>query len=432
MNDDIVMKDEGPARFRWLPPGLRPPVDMVWRQERIFLLVGVAALFAGYDMNVYGLATPQIQAGLHIPENQIAPTLSIFRTAALAALLIASSADLIGRRRLLLLTIFGQAVFTLATAFSGNYLQFVGAQLLTRVFGYSEEMLCFVVIAEEMAASARGWANGTLGALDYLGAGFASLAFLAVNVLPLGWRALYVIGAVPLFLVAFLRRNLPETQRFAAQEKIQTAKSKITETAQLLRELIRQHPLRLLIMMIAAAGFGFGTAPAAFLSSDYLQSVIHYSPLQVNLVFIPGGLVGLALTVRAGRLSDRLGRKITTIGVVACGGIAFALFFSGITSWYLGPLWSLAFFGFLCGDALIAGFALEIVPTRYRATVSGLRYVVNIGAGALSLLLEGRLYDHFHAHGPAVQLLLCSIPVSLIAILFLPEPAGKVLEEIAA
>ena len=29
-----------PARFRWLPPGLRPPVDMVWRQERIFLLVG--------------------------------------------------------------------------------------------------------------------------------------------------------------------------------------------------------------------------------------------------------------------------------------------------------------------------------------------------------------------------------------------------------
>ena len=49
---------------------------MLWRQERIFLLVGVAALFAGYDMNVYGLATPQIQARLHIPENQIAPTLS--------------------------------------------------------------------------------------------------------------------------------------------------------------------------------------------------------------------------------------------------------------------------------------------------------------------------------------------------------------------
>ena len=58
--------------------------------------------------------------------------------------------------------------------------------------------------------------------------------------------------------------------------------------------------------------------------------------------------------------------------------------------------------------------------------------LVEIGAGALQLALEGRLYDHFHAHGPAVQLLLCSIPVTLIAILFLPEPAGKTLEEIAA
>jgi putative MFS transporter len=431
MRDDVSPEDEAPARFGWLPPGLRPPVAMAWRQEKIFLLVGVAALFAGYDMNVYGLATPQIQAGLHIPENQIAPTLSIFRTAAIVALLISASADLVGRRRLLLFTIFGQAVFTLLTAFSGDYLQFVSAQLLTRIFGYSEEMLCFVVIAEEMAAKARGWANGTLAALDYLGAGFASLAFLAVNILPFGWRGLYVIGAVPLFLVAFLRRNLPETRRFAAQEDIERARSKTREGFGLLRELVRQHPGRLLVMMIAAAGFGFATAPAAFLSSDYLQSVIHYTPLQVNLVFIPGGLVGLGLAIRAGRLSDRLGRRITTAAVVACGGIAFALFYSGITGWYLGPLWSLAFFGFLCGDALISGFAIEIVPTRYRATVSGLRYLVNIGAGALSLLLEGRLYDHFHAHAPAVQLLLCTIPLTMLAVFFLPEPAGKSLEEIA-
>ncbi len=57
-----------------------------------------------------------------------------------------------GRRRLLLFTIFGQAMATLATAFTANYAQFVWAQFLTRMFGYAEEMLCFVVIAEEMAA----------------------------------------------------------------------------------------------------------------------------------------------------------------------------------------------------------------------------------------------------------------------------------------
>ena len=60
----------------------------------------------------------------------------------------------------------------------------------------------------------------------------------------------------------------------------------------------------------------------------------------------------------------------------------------------------LAFFGFFSGDALMAGFALEIVPTHYRATVSGLRYLVDIGAGAVALALEGRLYDHFQAPWP--------------------------------
>ncbi len=142
--------DTTPARFRWLPPGLRPTVAMTWRQERIFLLVGAAAFFAGYDQNVFGLAIPQIQASLHIPENQVGLTVSYFRLATIVALLIAASADLVGRRRLLLITLFGQGLFTLATAFAPDYGSFVLAQFLTRVFGYAEEMLCFVVIAEEV------------------------------------------------------------------------------------------------------------------------------------------------------------------------------------------------------------------------------------------------------------------------------------------
>ncbi len=421
-----------PARFLWLPPGLRPPIAMVWRQERVFLLVGITALFAGYDTNVFGLAIPQIQASLHIPENQIGLTVSYFRLATIVALMLCSAADLVGRRRLLLFTIFGQALFTLITAFTVTYPQFVWAQILTRVFGYAEEMLCFVVIAEEVTAGVRGWANGTLSALNYTGAGLASLVFLGVNVLPFGWRALYVIGAAPLFLIAYLRRTLPETQRFAALENVEKTKSRWTETRHLLRDLTQQYPLRLITILIAAGAFGFGVSSASVLSSKYLQSVFHYSPLDVTLVFIPGGLIGLALAITAGRISDRIGRKIMTLCVVSIAGIGFALFYSGLGGPWLPPLWVLSFFGFFSGEAMIAGYALEIMPTRYRATVSGLRYLVYIGVGGMSLALEGRLYDHFHAHGPAIQALLLSVPITLAAILFLPEPAGKTLEEMTA
>jgi len=425
------MTDDAPARFRWLPPGLRPPAPMTWRQERVFLLVGIAALFAGYDQNVFGLAIPQIQAGLGIPDNMIGLTVSFFRLATLVALPLAAMADLVGRRRLLLFTILGQAIATLATAFAANYAQFVWTQICTRVFGYAEEMLCYVVIAEEVAAATRGWASGTLAAMDYTGAGVASLVFLGVNVIPYGWRAIYVVGAVPLLLVAWLRRSLPETQRFAALEGALKMRSRIADTMILLRDLTRQYPGRLAAVLIAAAAFGFAVGPASVLSSKYLQSVQHYTPLDINILFIPGGLAGLAMAITAGRLSDRIGRKRTTCAVVLIAGIGFAFFYGGISGAALAPLWIIAFFGFFAGEALIAGYALEVVPTHYRATVSGLRYLAEILSGAVSLALEGRLYDHFGAHGPAIRALLCTLPIAIVALLFLPEPAGRRLEDMA-
>ena len=424
--------DAAPARFAWLPPGLRPPAAMVWRQERVFLLVGTAALFAGYDLNVYGLAIPQIQLSFHIPENQVALIVAYFRLAVLFALAICASADLVGRRRLLLITILGQAIATLATAFTDNSAQFVWAQFCTRVFGYAEEMLCFVVVAEEVAAAARGWASGGLSAMYYTGAGLASLIFAAVNLLPFGWRAIYVIGAVPLFLVAYLRRRLPETKRFAAQQDLHKARSKLADSISLLRDLMRQYPGRIAAILTAVAAFGFGVSSASVLSAKYLQTVQGYTPGQITLLFIPGGLIGLVLTIMTGRLSDRIGRKPVTLAIVAFAGLAFALFYAGVPGFLLPPLWVLSFFGFFAGDALLAGFAIEIVPTHYRATVSGLRYLVEILAGAAALALEGRLYDHFLSHGPAIQALLITVPVTLAAILFLPEPAGKTLEEMAA
>jgi len=41
------------------------------------------------------------------------------------------------------------------------------------------------------------------------------------------------------------------------------------------------------------------------------------------------------------------------------------------------------------------------------------------------------LYARLGGHGPAIQWLLASIPITMIAILFLPEPAGKSLEEMS-
>lgn len=425
--------DERPARFLWLLPGLRPPVPLTVGQERIFLLVGVAALFAGYDMAIYGLAIPQIQKSLHIPENQVALVVTFFRLASFGAVLLASMADLVGRRRLLLITITGQAIATLATAASQTYEQFILLQMLTRVFGYAEEMICIVVIMEEMLPRARGWAAGTFAAMDNTGAGLASAVFGAVTLLPFGWRAIYVIGALPLFLVAFLRRRLPETRRFALRdETLHTMSSRTAQVLDVLRRLVSEYPGRVAAILLAVAANGFAFSPALVLMSKYLQEVHHYPPWMVPALYIPGGFIAVVLNIIAGRISDRYGRKTVIMVTTVIGGACFGLFYGTHGGWFVPAAWIAAMSGYFAADALLAGFSSEIVPTAYRSTVSGLRYTFGVLGGAVSLALEGFFYDRFGGHGPAVLLGFAAIPIGLLAVLLLPEPSGRTLEEMTA
>jgi putative MFS transporter len=423
---------EAPARFIWLPPMLRPPGGMTKAQERIFLLVGVAALFAGFDQNIYGFALPQIQASLHIPENQIGLTVTWLRLATFAAMLFAMTADIVGRRRRLLITIFGQGFFTLLTAFVQTYPQFVWAQVLTRVFGYAEEMLCYVVIMEEMATNIRGWSSGTLAGITYTGAGLAALCFAAVNILPGKWRALYIIGGMTLLFVAFLRRSLPETKRFEIRHgEVEKLHARIGGAFDLFRRLFQEYPSRILLILITVGSFGLAIGPSVVLAATYLQKALGYAPWQATALMIPGGLMALWLNILMGRMSDRVGRKrVVFLAILLCA-LAYAAFYSGLKGMVIPPLWILGFFGYFTADALLRGMTVELVPTAYRATVGGLSYAVEILAGGISLGLEGIWYDHFHAHGPAIALSLLAIPISLIALLFLPEPAGRTLEEIS-
>src|SRR5215472_2366767 len=237
-------RDQEHARLLWLqPPFLRPPSPITRRQERVFLLVGLAALFAGYNESIFAFAIPQIQASLHIPEDRIGPTLTMFRLAVFGAMAFSLLADVFGRRRLLLFTIIGQAFATLGSAFAQDYPVFVACQIAVRVFSYAELSLCFVVIVEEMSASSRGWSVGALAAMNNLGGGIVSLTFAFVTVIPYGWRSLYAIGAVPLFIVAFLRRRLPETQRFEIRaNEARKLASHVAVTLDLVRRLVTEYP----------------------------------------------------------------------------------------------------------------------------------------------------------------------------------------------
>jgi MFS family permease len=404
---------------------VRPPEPIPPEHRRLLWLVGAGTMIANYDVTLYGMALLQIQTTFDLPENQIADVNALFRLGVLPAMALAYMADVIGRRRLLLVTLAGATVATVWTSFAQSTEEFVLAQLLARAFIYTEELLCIVVIAEEFNERVRGWGIGALGALGALGAGLSAAAFATVNLLPYGWRALYFLGAIPLLYVLWLRRRLPETKRFEAAKHERDVWRPLTA-------LIVDYPGRLALLVALAIPAAFASANIVTFQSKFLQSAHGWHPAQVSAMVIVGGLVAILGATTAGTLSDRFGRRavlsVAILALVACFG-AFYGFASGPV---LVPLWIGGIFAFLMCDVLIGAMSAELFPTSHRTLASAVRYFFWIIAGSASLYMEGPLYDVFGSHGAAVALLILPAPLALIPIWLLPEPARKPLEEIAA
>ncbi len=194
-----------------------------------------------------------------------------------------------------------------------------------------------------------------------------------------------MIGSFGLFFLAFLRRRLPETKRFQArQNEVQRLHARIGGALEMVRRLLAEHPGRIALILLIAAAWGFAVGPATVLQNKYLQQTLHFLPWQTTLLAVPGGLFALWLNILMGRASDRIGRRLSIFLMMALCGAGYAFFYSGFQGWMIPPLWIVSFFAFFSADALLGALAIEIVPTAYRATVGGLRYMVEIFMGGVA------------------------------------------------
>jgi putative MFS transporter len=402
---------------------IRPPEPIPREHRSLLLLVGAAYFIAGYDVNIYGFAAKQIQASFAIPEEDIGIVVAIFRLGVIPALALAYLADRIGRRNLLMITLAGAAVTTVWTAFAQSLEEFIAAQTIARIFIYTEEILCMVVIAEEFSERTRGWAAGQLGALGALGGGAAALVFALVDQLPFGWRMIYALGAIPLLWLLWARRALPETRRFTERAKGGTVSP--------LMSLIRNYPDRLLLLVALCVMFGIAVGTAVPLASSFLQGTHQWLPWQVSALILGAGFFAILGTTTAGTLSDKYGRRTVIAVSVLVKAISFGLFFAWATGPWLVLLWTTGLFALLAADVLIASLGAELFPTSHRSLAAAIRFMASLFGGILAFVVERELFGYFGSHGPAIASLAILAPLCLIPVLLLPEPAQKTLEDIS-
>jgi MFS family permease len=405
--------------------GKTPPFTP--RQWRVFLIAITAGFFDQYDVALLSLALKQIQKGLKIAEGHLGAMLSMIRLGYLLSLLITPLADVFGRRRLLLYTIVGYTIFTGLTAIAPSERSFVIFQILSRAFAGAEATIALVILVEEVDAQYRGWSVGLLSAISSVGYGIAALVFSLINVVPFGWRGLYALALIPLILIIPLRRILPESHRFEAE---QSSGERPTKIWQPMISLFRAYPRRLLMLVAISFLGAMGGSTAGVLFPKFLQEVHGYSPGNVTALFFIGGGLGILGNILAGRLSDRFGRR--TMGAV------FMFIAPLLTLWIytahgftVAPAWTLELFFDTASGTIMRSFGAELFPTSYRSTAGSALSVAGTTGGALGLALEGILYGITGSHWIAVRYLTVFWMIAPILLIFFPETAGRELEEIS-
>jgi putative MFS transporter len=421
--------DQQPLWLRWLPFAAYTPT-LSARQWRILGLVVLVSMTATYAVALLQLALPQIQASLAIPAHEVSGWIALIRLGALPASLLTLAADRLGRRRLLLLALLAFSLLTGASALAPTIAGFALFQFLLRTFTVTGALLASVVIVEEFPEDARGWGIGVHSAVASLGGGLAAVLFAGVEIVPYGWRALYLLGAVGVLGVIPLYYYLPETSRFQAQVGRAALRSSPTRLFHPLRRLLIAYPGRFASLGLLVFLYNVGIDAALFYDPTYLQQAHGWQPWQVALLNLGAGFNAVLGSAAAGRWSDRFGRKRTLLLFLLALPL-FVLGYFNLGGLWLPVLWAgMVFTGVGLGVALGA-YSAELFPTAYRATATGATANVATLGGVLSLTLHGLSLPWVGSPWSAVSLLTLLVFVTPLLLIGLPETSGRTLEEIA-
>jgi putative MFS transporter len=356
-----------------------------------------------------------------------------------AAFFLARAGDRWGRRKLLLWSVMGYTITTTLTAFSTNLATFTALQSLSRVCLGAEYAVALTMIVEEFPVSKRGSAIGKLLMGEAIGAVVVALLLVAGldKVGGLKWRTLYLVGLVPLVVLAYFRRRLRETRRFEEHQVTVSAAGGSLKIgfwepwrAPFRRTLVLVgliHLLQSLPLFGATSWFFYYGEREAGINPNFLF-----------IIFIASYGVGTMGYLVCGSLMERLGRRPTaiTFGLLAAAS-SLALFQARNTIALGGLLLVAVFFGL--GMAPVLGaISTELFPTYIRnQSAAWARNIFQISGFILGPLLVGVLGDHYTGAlgsvGDTVSILvLLFLPATWLIWRHLPEAKGRELEEIEA
>ncbi|MDW2980851.1 MFS transporter [Rhodanobacter sp. KK11] len=349
-------------------------------------------------------------------------TYALFLTLAarpLGALLFGRLADRFGRRPILMLDVVLFSLFEFATAFASSLSALLVLRFLFGVAMGGEWGIGASLAMESIPAKARGAVSGLLQSGYPCGFFLAALAnWLLID--HIGWRGLFVVGALPALLVLYIRRKVPESAVW--QEGARAARRPG------LREAMRGHWKLAIYLMLLMTAFNMFSHGSQDMYHTFEEVNLHL-PTGSAAAFVLVALLNLGALVGGlyfGALSERIGRRRAMM-------LAALLAIPAIPLWMYGGSLVLLGLGAFLIQAMVQG-AWGVVPTHLnelspaavRGTLPGFAYQMGNLLAAITATAQTWLAQR-HGGDFAFAMALWMTLVALLLALLLwlgPEARG--------
>ncbi|HTV85743.1 MAG TPA: MFS transporter [Dyella sp.] len=369
-----------------------------------------------FDYFIYTFVVVAIANEFHVDRTRV--TLGIFLTLAarpIGAFLLGRLADRFGRRPVLMVDVILFSLFELATAFSPSITVLLVMRFLFGVAMGGEWGIGASLVMESIPPKSRGLVSGLLQSGYPCGFFLGALVnWLLVD--HIGWRGLFVVGALPALLVLYIRRKVPESPGWqASQGKLSLWKA-----------MRGQWKLAIYLMCLMAA-FNMFSHGSQDMYHTFEEVSLHL-PTGSSAAFVLVALLNLGALVGGiyfGAWSEKIGRRRAMI-------IAALLAIPVIPLWtYGGSLLWLGVGAFLI-QVMVQG-AWGVVPTHLnelspdgvRGTLPGFAYQMGNLLAAGTATAQSWLASRDGLNLPLVMSLWIAAVAVLLALLVWLGPEAR-------
>lgn len=429
-------------------------------QVRIRLLIGTATFFDAFDALIIAQVLPVLVPLWGLDGGQTGLLISTgYLGQLIGALAFSAFAERRGRVPAMVAAIILFAAMSIACVFAWNFWALLVFRTLQGIGLGAQVPIAAVYISELTKAHGRG--RFVLLYELIFSVGVVAAGLVGFWVVPhLGWQYMFVIGALPILVVYFIKRFVPESPRWLAskgrafdadkvmtsiEHKVERAKgaplpeaepiavttttSTQTRWTEIFRGPYLRRTLTVWLMWFAAylVYYGIGTWMPT------LYRTVFELPLEQALGFGLVGNIAALLGAAVCALSvDLIGRRVLfTAGLLGAGAFLLALALTGAaTAELVLTLGSGAYF-FASATAIgLYLYTPELYPTRIRAlgvgvATSWLRIASMVGPLLIGLLVGAGLVPIFFV------LSVISLIAAIVVAIFAVETSQKVLEKLS-